>query len=194
MVTQLPSFSDPVHDAQITFRSLLNALAHPGESYRITARLIPPTGINSVCAAACLTLFDVDTLIWLQPELSLEVEAWLQFHTGCRFTSHPDQAQFAVIGQINPLPSLSIFNWGTAEHPESSTTLLIQLSHGEGERVTVQGAGILGERTIAPAVPSQFWTEWQINSEAYPLGVDAFLCSATDVIGLPRTTRIKSRA
>ncbi len=190
MITQLPGFSDPVQDAQNTFRSLLNALAHPGEPYPIAARLVPPTGLNAVCAAACLTLFDVDTLIWLQPGLPPEAQAWLQFHTGCRFTFHPDQAQFAVIWQASLLPDLSMFHWGTAEYPESSTTLLIQISNGVGKQVTAQGPGILGERSIAPVLPSQFWTQWQMNVQAYPLGVDVFLCSETAVIGLPRTMSI----
>ncbi|HEY9698712.1 MAG TPA: phosphonate C-P lyase system protein PhnH [Trichocoleus sp.] len=193
MITQLPGFSDPVQDAQITFRSLLNALAHPGQSYPIAATIIPPTGLNLSCAAACLSLFDIDTLIWLQPGLPPEAEAWLRFHTGCRFTSYPDQAQFAVIWQVDLLPDLSTFHWGTAEYPESSTTLLIQIGDQVGERVTVQGAGILGERSIAPALPAQFWKQWQMNTQAYPLGIDVFLCSATEVMGLPRTTNIQSR-
>jgi alpha-D-ribose 1-methylphosphonate 5-triphosphate synthase subunit PhnH len=191
VITQLPGFFDSVQDAQTTFRSLLNALAHPGESHPITARLTPPKGLHSACAAACLTLFDIDTLIWLQPGLSPEAENWLQFHTGCRFTSDPVQAQFAVVWQTDLLPDLMTFNWGTAEYPESSTTLLIQIGRAVGKQVTVQGPGILGERSIAPDLPAQFWTQWQVNVKAYPLGIDVFLCSATEIIGLPRTLDIQ---
>lgn len=192
MMTQIPGFSDSVQEAQTTFRALLNALAHPGESYSIEAAVTPPPGLNSVCAAVCLTLFDVDTLIWLQPELPPEVEVWLRFHTGCRFTSDPAQAHFAVIWQADLLPDLVSFHWGTAEYPESSTTVLIQLGSRSGQPVTLRGPGILGERTIAPALPARFWTQWQNNAQAYPLGVDVFLCSSAAVVGLPRTACIQS--
>ncbi|MBD3884644.1 phosphonate C-P lyase system protein PhnH [Phormidium tenue FACHB-886] len=190
MVTSLPGFQDVVHEAQATFRTLLEALAHPGRSCTITSSITPPGKMSPACAAACLTLLDLETQVWLQP--GLEIEPWLRFHTGCRFTTDPQQANFAVIWDVARSLNLQAFNPGTAEYPELSTTLLIQVEDGvEGEAVVLQGPGILGKRTIAPQLPGQFWQQWLSNHQAYPLGVDVFLFGQTHVMGLPRTTAIQ---
>ena len=97
--TQLPGFKDPVHEAQQTFRALLDALARPGMA-QTTAAVTPPAGLTSGCAAACLTLLDLETVVWLQPEISAPAKSWLLFHTGCRFTEQPQSADFALISTI----------------------------------------------------------------------------------------------
>jgi alpha-D-ribose 1-methylphosphonate 5-triphosphate synthase subunit PhnH len=190
MVISLPGFQDAVHEAQITFRTLLEALAQPGRACTIPTSLTPPKGMSSACAAACLTLLDLETQVWLQA--GLEMESWLRFHTGCRFTTDPLQANFAVIWDVGELPNLQAFHPGTAEYPEASTTLLIQVERlVEGEAVVLQGSGILGERAIAPQLPAHFWQQWISNHQTYPLGVDVFLFDQTQVMGLPRTTQIQ---
>jgi alpha-D-ribose 1-methylphosphonate 5-triphosphate synthase subunit PhnH len=190
MVISLAGFQDAVYEAQTTFRTLLEALAHPGHSYTMTTFITPPIGLSPACAAACLTLLDLETQVWLQP--GLEIDSWLRFHTGCRFTTDPQQANFAVICDIARSPDLQAFHPGTPEYPEASTTLLIQVeSLADGEAVVLQGPGILGERAIAPQLPAQFWQQWISNHHAYPLGVDVFLFDQTHVIGLPRSTDIK---
>lgn len=190
MVPSLPGFQDAVHEAQTTFRALLEALAHPGRACPIASPMMSPKELFSTCAAACLTLLDLETQVWLQP--GLEIESWLRFHTGCRVTRDPQQANFAVIWDVTRSPDLQAFNPGTAEYPEASTTLLIQVEHlMDGEAVVLQGPGILGERTIAPQLPKLFWPQWIKNHRAYPLGVDVFLFDPTHVMGLPRTAAIQ---
>ncbi len=186
-ITSLPGFQDAIHEAQTTFRTLLDALAHPGRSCPITSPVTLPDRMFSTCAVACLTLLDLETQVWLQP--GLEIEPWLRFHTGCRLTQDPQQANFAVIWDVVRSPALQAFNPGTAEYPEASTTLLIQVEGlVGGEAVVLEGPGILGERTIAPNLPAQFWQQWISNHHAYPLGIDIFLFDQTHVMGLPRTT------
>jgi alpha-D-ribose 1-methylphosphonate 5-triphosphate synthase subunit PhnH len=80
-VPQLPGFKNPVHDAQTTFRNLLEALANPGSQHQITALVEAPAGLNPACCAACLTLFDLETQVWLQPTIEAEVKNWLLFHS-----------------------------------------------------------------------------------------------------------------
>lgn len=190
MITSLPGFQDAVYEAQTTFRTLLEALAHPGCSCTITSSITPPSRMSPACAAACLTLLDLETQVWLQP--GWEVAPWLQFHTGCRFTRDPQQANFAVIWDVTQSPDLQAFNPGTAEYPELSTTLLLQVERlVDGEAVVLQGPGILGERAIAPQLPAQFWQQWINNHQAYPPGVDVFLFDQTHVMGLPRSADIK---
>jgi alpha-D-ribose 1-methylphosphonate 5-triphosphate synthase subunit PhnH len=187
--TQLPSFKDPVHDAQQTFRSLLDALARPGIP-QTTAPLEPPEGLKPSCAAACLTLLDLEATVWLQPGISESVQSWLLFHTGCRFTAQPQTADFAVIDDIETMPKLDEFNWGTAEYPESSTSLLIQLPVLQGTGSTaLQGPGILDTITIQAPLLTDFWQQWQEMTANYPLGLDAWCFADQQVLGLPRTAQ-----
>lgn len=189
LTTATPGFRDSVHDAQQTFRTLLNALASPGEVQAIAVPLSPPQGLMPACAAACLSLLDLETRVWLQPGLDVSVASWLVFHTGCRFTSHPQESNFAVIWNLARLPDLDSFQWGTPECPEASTTVLIQVEQlSEGVPVVLKGPGILQERAIAPQLPEQFWQQWQRNCQAYPQGIDVFLFAQQHVMGLPRTS------
>lgn len=188
--TQLPSFKDPVHDAQQTFRALLDALARPG-IFQTTAPLTPPEGLKPSCAAACLTLLDLETTVWLQPGISESVRPWLLFHTGCRFTAQPQTADFAVIDDVETMPRLDEFSWGTAEYPEASTSLLIQLPalQATGSAI-LQGAGILDTIPIRTPLHTGFWQQWQEMTANYPLGLDVWCFADRQVLGLPRTARI----
>lgn len=191
VATMLPGFRDSVHDAQQTFRGLLEALAHPGQSYTSEIFLSSPDGLTPVCAAACLALFDLETTVWLQPSLPAAVKDWLRFHTGCQFTDHSRLADFAVIGDAFSQPELKAFNWGSAEAPEQSTTLLIQIEDfTSGTTQQLSGAGILGSIAFAPALPEIFWK--QRSQAAYPQGIDCFLFTQRSVVGLPRTTRTQA--
>lgn len=190
----LPGFSDPIHDAQRTFRALLKAHARPGMLQAITAEISPPEGLNPACAAACLTLWDLDVQVWLQPSFSPQVRAWLSFHTGCRFVAETKEADFAFIADVAEMPKLSDFHWGTAEQPETSTTLLIQIAGWQsGQPVTLTGAGILDRQAIAPQLPRRFWDGWEQNYQAYPFGVDVFCFTQDAVMGLPRTVKAEVR-
>ena len=190
-ITQFPGLEDRVRDAQIIFRTLLNALSHPGTSQEVCVQLTPPPGLTLACAAACLTLLDLETTVWLNLEFESEVKTWLKFHTGCHFTNHPASANFAVIQNIKNRQPLSSFNWGTAEKPELSTTLFVQFEALEKSELTrLKGPGIDGERAVKLPLSSSFIEEWQENYRSYPLGVDVFLFRGNTVVGLPRTTNL----
>lgn len=190
VIPHLPGFQDSVHDAQTTFRALLTALARPGMP-QTTASVAPPEGLVVGCAAAALTLLDLETVVWLQPGFPDAVHRWLQFHTGCRFTADPQAADFAVIGNMATCPPLEAFGWGTAEYPEASTALLIQCPSGQaGAAIALHGPGIVGEIRVTVPLGQSFWQQWHRMTASYPLGVDVWCCVADQVIGFPRTARI----
>jgi alpha-D-ribose 1-methylphosphonate 5-triphosphate synthase subunit PhnH len=190
--TLLPGFKDPVHDAQQTFRALLDALARPGIS-QATTPVSAPEGLTTGCAAACLTLLDLETTVWLQPGMPEAAKSWLLFHTGCRFTSQPQSADFAVISDLETMPRLDSFNWGTAEYPEASTSLLMQLPSLQGRHsIPLEGPGILDAITIQTPLSQDFWQQWQEMTDDYPLGLDAWCFADSQVLGLPRTARVAS--
>lgn len=193
MVTQLTGFTDTVHDAQHTFRALLNALARPGISQKTVALNAPP-GLDPSCAATCLTLFDLETPVWLQPGLADDVRSWLVFHTGCRFTDSPQAGDFALIWDIDNVPKLDEFSWGSPEYPESSTSLLIQLPElTSGVAVTLQGPGIPETIDVKLPLSAAFWQQRETMVAEYPLGLDCWCFAQQQIMGLPRTSTLATR-
>lgn len=193
MIVELPGFQNLIHDSQSAFRVLLDALSRPGTIKQISAQLTPVSGLNTACAAACLTLFDLETQVWLQPELDEEAKDWLLFHTGCRFTEDTQQADFAVICNLNNMPNLSQFKQGTPVYPEDSTTLLIQVetfSDASSQKRILTGAGINKQITMPINLPDNFYQRWQQNHNSYPQGIDIYFFSKAQVIGLPRTSQV----
>ena len=193
MIVELPGFQDLIHDSQSTFKVLLDALSRPGTIKQVTAQLTPPSELNIACAAACLTLFDLETKVWLQPGLNREVKDWLLFHTNCRFTENIKQADFAVIWDIENMPELSKFKQGTPIYPEDSTTLLITVgakgfSPASDKLPILTGAGINQQITMPIALSNSFWQQWQQNHNSYPQGIDIYFFSEAKVVGLPRTS------
>lgn len=194
IATQIPGFIDPVSDAQRTFRAVLDALAHPGQRQTTGVNLRPPEGFSQAMAAVCLTLLDLDVAVWLQPGLACR--DWLVFHTGCRLTEQPQQADFAVVCDRTPssIPPLMDINPGTPDYPEAATTVLYQLQDlTQGPPVTLRGPGIQQETTISPQVSADFWPQWQGNQQRYPLGVDVLFVAGNQVLGLPRSVQMVSK-
>lgn len=191
LTTQLPGFREVTQDSQKTFRALLETLSMPGTVQRVDVELTPPKELGLACAAACLALLDLETVVWLQPGFSTDVQNWLRFHTGCRFTTELEDAAFVIVLDLDEI-ALDELNWGSAETPEASATLLAQVdSLQHGKSVVLTGPGILSKQAISPTVPTSFWQGWQRNHHSYPRGIDVFLFEADRVMGLPRSVNAK---
>lgn len=186
-------FADPVFQSQGAFRALLAALSEPGLARDLGQAVDPPPGLAPGTAVALLTLADYETPIWLPAALSDgPAGAWLRFHCGAALIEDPARAAFAVIDGAAPEPKLAAFNAGDDQFPDRSTTVLVQCAGLKGgETVMLEGPGIPGRRTIAPAgLRAGFWTEVAGNAALYPLGVDLLLIHGAEVLGLPRSTQI----
>ncbi|WID94193.1 phosphonate C-P lyase system protein PhnH [Bosea vestrisii] len=186
-------FSDPIFQSQGAFRALLAALSEPGLARDLGEAIEAPTGLEPATAVALLTLADYETPIWLPAALrDGPAGAWLRFHCGAALVEDPARAAFAVIDGAAPEPKLAAFSAGDDQFPDRSTTVLVQCSGFEGgETVTLEGPGIAGHRTIAPAgLRHGFWAEVADNAALYPLGVDLLLVRGNQLLGLPRSTQI----
>ncbi len=185
-----PAFADPVHDAQATFRALLQASARPGTRVPLPVQVpgAREAGLCPALAALVLTLCDVDTpLHW--PVLSPAGAAWLRFHVGAPLVDSPAQAQFVVA--LDTPPALGALRVGTDESPESSATVLLRLPQLDGgSRMRWQGPGIERARELALPLPASFWQAWRAQHAGFPLGVDVVVTDGTQLIGLPRTTQV----
>lgn len=184
-------FDDPVLDAQACFRKVLDALSCPG---RVCALDVPssPAPLNPASAGLALTLMDFDTPVFLSPELRTdEIVSWLRFHCSAPITMVPNEAAFAVLAEGDAWPAIAEFHAGDAKYPDTSTSLIIQLSSFEsGPAITLEGPGIETRRTINPEhLPGEFWSQRADNVADFQLGVDCYFTADNLVIGLPRTTR-----
>ena len=190
-----PGFDDPVLQSQRTFRHLLDAMARPGKVHRLGGLPQPPQPLNPAAAAVCLTLLDLETPLWLDAAASSPpVVDFLRFATGCPLASEPAQAAFALIADPQAMPPLNRFALGSAEYPDRSATLIIQVDelHSQGG-VTLSGPGIKDRaRLNALGAPDFLWPQLQENHEQFPLGVDLILTAADRVACLPRTAKVEA--
>lgn len=193
-IAEMPAgFADKVVSAQNTFRSVMEAMARPGNVQRITASSGAPAGVMQGAAAIALTLFDHDTPIWLDPSLATsEVSKWLKFHTSAPVVSDPSICSFALIGDAAALPSLSSFSFGSSEYPDRSTTLILQVeSLSEGPAFEMQGPGIDGAaRLQAQIQPRDLFERLAVNAALFPRGIDVVLVHDNSIVAIPRTTRL----
>lgn len=184
-------FADPVHDSQAAFREALTALSRPGR--RVTfGRAIPGLPLGAAMAHLLLTLTDDDTAVWWQKD-DPAVSQWLRFHTGATLATIPEAAAFAVVFNPAAMPRLEAFASGTAESPEESATLLVEVpSFASSPAVEWRGPGIRGMATVRiDGLPLDFWAQWQARHAAFPQGIDVVFTCANSAIGLPRTTRVR---
>jgi alpha-D-ribose 1-methylphosphonate 5-triphosphate synthase subunit PhnH len=190
----LPGLADPPLDGQRIFRSVLEALSRPGRIVDAAAAIQPPAPLHPATAAVCLTLLDFDTPLWLDDAATRpDVVEWLKFHCSMPLASEPGVAHFALIADAEGMPGLDAFDAGTAEHPERSAKLIVQvqaLIGGTGRRL--MGPGIAGElRLDVAGVPAPFWTWASNNHTRFPRGVDILLSAGQVLAALPRSTRVE---
>lgn len=197
MTTALKAgFDEPVRDSQQAFRRILEAMSQPGRIVMVPGPIEMPDGLHPAAAAACLTLLDFETALWIAGDDALEVRTWLAFHTGCRFAAGPAKADFILVLDPARLPSLDGIALGSDEQPESGATLIIQArslatgSQTGGRGLRLSGPGILDSRLLAvEGLPQFFWAERADICLGFPRGLDILFSAGMSLAALPRTTK-----
>lgn len=197
-VAEMPAgFSDKVMSAQSTFRSVMDAMARPGSVQRIAAAAGTPAAMMRGTAAIALTLFDHDTPVWLDPQMSetLDVAKWLKFHTGVPVVADSSICSFAIVGDARALPALDRFAFGSSEYPDRSTTLILQIdSLTEGPALELRGPGIDGTAVLRASIqPPDLFERLAINATIFPRGIDVVLVHDDTIVAIPRTTRFAAK-
>jgi len=188
-----PGFHDAALGSQAVFRRALQALSLPGRPVDLPAvATLPATG-KGAAALLLLALLDSDCTLWLSPSLAdSDAAAWLRFHTGCRRVFEPGEARFLWLAEGDAWPALDAMPAGSDEYPDQSATCVMEVPSLQGEPLwRLQGPGIPGEQALcAQGLPADFAAQWAANHAAFPRGVDLFLATGTQVLGLPRSTRV----
>jgi alpha-D-ribose 1-methylphosphonate 5-triphosphate synthase subunit PhnH len=184
-----PGFHDPQLDAQRVFRQLLQAMARPGQIVPIDRLPEAPKPLSGGAAALSLTLFDLDTPIWLDEAFRTVAGDYLAFHTGAPVTQDIGEAAFVLVADGRHLPDLTKVALGDPEYPERAATIIVQVEQmriDAGHRL--RGPGILGHVDISvDGLTPKFWTELRKNHRRFPLGFDAVLVAGDMVLAMPRT-------
>jgi alpha-D-ribose 1-methylphosphonate 5-triphosphate synthase subunit PhnH len=182
-----PGFADPVADAQMCFRAVLDAMARPGRVLAV-GLVSTPTPLCASAAAVLLTLADHETPLWLD-EAAAPSRVWISFHTGAPIVS-PETAMFVLAFS---LPDLDGLAKGSDELPETSATVILQVkSLTTGRRFVLEGPGLREPGTVTvDGLPPDFVTIWQQNHGLYPRGIDLILCCGHQLTALPRSVSIR---
>lgn len=187
-------FDHEAFGSQTVFRVALDALSHPGRVFDMPLETALPREGHGAAAALLLGLLDADTTLWLSPTLaSSDAPVWLRFHTGCQIVAEAAAAQFVWVAQGDDMPQLSSLQLGSDAYPDQSATCVLEVDSLQGDAGgwRLQGPGIPSARKVhVLGLPSDFAAQWTDNHASFPRGVDVFLSTATQMAGLPRTTRI----
>jgi len=185
-------FNDAAKESANAFRVMLDALSRPGTVQKIPDYIKPPAPLSSNTAAVLLTLVDHDTSLWLAPEMDNEaVKRFLQFQTGVQLVSEPSAADFALVSSTDIL-SFDNFSIGTAEYPDRSATLIIQIEKsGNAMPVRFSGPGVKSSQDFnANGLGETFWKQVQQNNKCFPLGLDFMFCLSEGIAACPRSTTV----
>lgn len=188
-------FKDSVHDAQRVFRTIMQAFSYPASARPFEPGLAAAGDLRAETAAVLLTLADFDTPVWLDDVLSgcAATRAFLRFHCGCPVTTDPREAAFAVVADAAHMPKLGDFAQGSAEYPDRSTTVILQVRDFAAQDWRFEGPGLKAPQTFrfSPA-PANFPDQWRSNRLSFPLGVDLILAGTQEIAVLPRSLNMGS--
>jgi alpha-D-ribose 1-methylphosphonate 5-triphosphate synthase subunit PhnH len=186
-------FAEPVLAAQAAFRVVMDAMARPGTIRRL-AGIAAPAPLSATAAAVALTLLDYETPFWLDAPLTDGGEAarFISFHTGARVTADPAAAAFAFVAAPAAAPPFARFAQGSAEYPDRSTTLVLQVARlSEDDGMVLRGPGTAGTRRLkASPLPANFLDQLADNRAQFPRGIDILLAAPDAVAGLPRSLQV----
>ncbi len=179
-------FADPPRQSAHAFRALLSAMARPGRIEALHGAA-PPAPLSPAAGTLLLTLCDPETPVHLAGDAdSAAIRAWIAFFAGAPIAG-PEACHFAL-GTWAALMPIARFPTGTPEYPDRSATLIVEMPALRPAGAALRGPGIADVAYLSLPEVAPF----QRNAGLFPLGVDVFLTSGTQVASVPRTTQVAS--
>lgn len=177
-------FSDPPTDSARAFRSIMTAMAQPGDIKTVVGAN-PPAPLSRAAGTLVLTLCDPDTPIYLAGKCdSPALREWIAFHVGAPIVD-PARAMFAV-GEWGALQPISAYSIGSAEFPDRSASLIVESTVLKSEGQILEGPGI--EFTTKFRLPET--TVFIKNATCFPQGLDFYFTAGDQLAALPRSTKV----
>lgn len=178
-------FADPAPQAAAAFRACLEAMARPG-TVQAVAGARPPAPLSVAAGVVLLTLADATTGVFLAPSVDRpQLRDWITFHTGAPLVG-PEAADFALGDWAGLLP-LTRFRVGTAEYPDRSATLIVEMPALAPATHALTGPGIRTRAEVA--LPGD--AAGRLNAGLFPLGIDLILTCADRLTAVPRSAHVE---
>ena len=176
-----PVFTADEALTRATFLALMWSFSYPGRVYDL------PAGSDAFHVISD-TLLDLETSYFTPDEPLGEYLA----RSGARARS-PERAAYHFYPHLDAaqLATLTCADAGKLLYPDHGATLFIGCEFTSETTLKLSGPGISPAQTPVVQVggiPVEFWT--RRAAHRYPLGWDVHLVSGSQVVGLPRTTRI----
>ncbi len=190
----IPGFNNPIFDSTDVFRKVLSAMSRPGEIQNIKAPSAHPESLNPTSSAILLALADMETEVWLAPEMdSIEARNYLKFHTGCKVVEDPKDSKFAVVNTDTGIDVYRKLAVGSAEYPDRSATVIMMVDDiSNDSEMTLKGPGIKVSNSLkVEHVAQEFWHWFEENSRLFPCGVDVIFASTAQIAAIPRTIKVE---
>ena len=177
-------FDDPARDGARAFRQVLDAMAHPGRIVALDG-VVAPAPCSPAAAVVLLTLVDATTPLHLAGAHDCAaLRDWVAFHTGAPLVDAA-QASFAL-GRWDALGPLATYAQGSAEYPDRSATLIVEMHALQNDGARLTGPGIETQAFLSlPDMPALVE-----NAARFPLGLDVLFTSGPRLAALPRSTKI----
>ncbi|MCG8549775.1 MAG: phosphonate C-P lyase system protein PhnH [Desulfobacterales bacterium] len=186
-------FASQTFDSQKVFRTLLGAMASPGEIMTLDIDIDAQEPVHHASGAILLTLMDFETPFWTDLENRNAAVQWLRFHTGAPYIHTAGHAGFALVTDYDTFDTPEQFNPGTIESPDLSTTLIVHTRGLDDRgRIRLTGPGIRKERFINfKGIKENFFAKRKNIVQAYPLGIDIIFVCDRQFTAIPRTTTME---
>jgi alpha-D-ribose 1-methylphosphonate 5-triphosphate synthase subunit PhnH len=185
----LKGFVSDVFDSQAIFRKLLTAMANPGTLMDIGVDMVCPDPLHPASGAVLLALLDFETPFWSDIDHASAGVQWLRFHTNAPHVRLKHHSLFALC--TDTLEDPGLFNPGTIDSPDVSTTLIVQTKGiSDAGRIRLSGPGIKAPKFLQlNGIPDEFIKHRSKLCLSYPLGVDMIFVHGRALTALPRTTQ-----
>lgn len=195
-IAQLDLALDPVHDTQRTFRTLLVAMARPGQVQQLPVAAVGAPA-NPWVAAVLLTLADHEVTLAVEPFEGADEMAGFVGRRTAAVCAPTERADFVVAARETLDPDLPLrLRRGSPAYPDDAATLIVAVARlGEGDpsgtRPRLEGPGVpAGQRLHVSGLAPRFF-EARAEAIDFPCGIDLLLIDPEGrVAALPRSTRI----
>jgi alpha-D-ribose 1-methylphosphonate 5-triphosphate synthase subunit PhnH len=187
-----------VRDAQIHFRIILNAMAHPGTIYAFQKmELTPPNNMNLASVCIGFALMNADVSFAVQNDNEVEITQYLALNTGASIATLAQTDYLFTTGNASP-SCIESLKTGTLPYPENSATIIldvIQLSSNPAENtlaIELTGPGIEKTKTLyINGLSSTLLEAIQEQNTEFPLGLDIMLTDQNNQLAcIPRSSKI----
>jgi len=189
---------DPVFDAQVDFRKIMEAMARPGKIAELThSHIHPPISLHISSALVAFSLLNGDVSFHCN-DLPTEVSQYIKLNTAAK-EAIVSEADFILLNGEPVSEVIQQAKLGDIRYPEQSATCIIQVdtitseSEEDATKLTLKGPGI--EDTITcfiKGLDRQYLWDLKMQNEAYPLGLDVFCTDKNNkLIGIPRTCQLR---